>query len=246
MKTIDYTTLDPALAVLDLIRTIMRSELNTITLAEVNEIDKDKVSVCSLVVEKESNTPPEVFHNVPVFMMGNPHFRLEYPISVGDHGILLTNKLDMSEYRQTRKRSKTNLNRCFDKNDSIFIPLYYNSKDLTKEEVKLVYKDININLTPDKVSLNTKQANIELSDEKILLKNKEKINLECQGSDIELIADKVNLNCNELHCSPIKTAIDAIRDLMDSLASGMVGSGTNSTKYKADKLTKATDFDSIF
>lgn len=240
LKTIDFTSQDPALGTLNVIRALIRAEVNTVILGEVVDTDGDKVSVQSLVIERDSTHPPVIFHNVPVFMIGGTQFTLEYPLSKGDQGILLTSKLDISEYKQTRKRSKTTLNRVFDKNDNLFIPVYYNAKNLKKEEVRIKFHNNSINLTKGAVEVKTPKALMNIKDDKIIMKSTEKINLESPNGEVELICNKVNLNCDELTCTPLKTIVDSIKDLMDSMALGMAGAGTNAAQYNAKKLEKET------
>lgn len=154
---------------------------------------------------------------------GNPRFALETEVSPGDQGVLLTTKLDLTEYKTTKGKSKTTLGRVFDKNDSIFIPLLYNDKDLKKTEVTLRYYDTKVIMTQDTLTLEaTEDTQVVISKE-----------------------GKIELKCTEVTCAPLKETIDALRELMDSLASGMVGSGTNATQYQADKASKLTIWNKV-
>lgn len=244
MKTIDHTYGDAGGAVEHLINLIIDSKVNTTLPAEVVEVKKDKVSVRSLVMPKEADVPPVVFHNIMAVMPAGGGVRLYHPLKPGDQGLLVTCKLDMIEFKKSLAFAKTKTGRTFDLNDSVFIPLLFNKRELTKEDVTLVYNEeagddaAKVILTEEgievrgktKMSIKNGQAHITLHDNRISIVTQGKGEVEVQG-------DVVDLKCERLRCAPLKGALDAVQDLMDQLSKGLKGSGSNPAEYLAKKPT---------
>lgn len=234
LQGIDYLTQDPWLAIENLVKSILHETLHTVSLVEVVEVTNNKVSVNDLVIQKESTVPPVVYHNVPVVMPQNDKLQITYPVAKGDRGILLTCKLDISELKKSNQPCKTNMSRYFDKNDSVFIPLFFNKKNLEPADdnaIELKYHDNVVKIKKADIVIETEGAEIFISKDKILIKNESKVNLEVNDGDIELIGKKINLNCDTLDCTPIKTMLDGLKARCDALSKGMAGSGTNNVAY---------------
>lgn len=242
IKSLDYTYIDKWQATENLVRSMINSIVNTASLAEVVAVEKDKVSVSELVIQKESTVPPVIYHNITVLIPSSDKFNITYPIKKGDKGLLITCKLDISELKKTKRSCKTNVARTFDKNDSVFIPLFMNTKPLQNEEINITHDKATIKIKTGEIVLKTEATEVVISKDKVLIKNDSKINLEVTDGDVELIAKNINLNCDKLDCSPIKKMLEGLKARCDALAKGMVGSGTNNTAYNTLKsVTESAD-----
>lgn len=242
MKTIDYTYSDEGGAVENLINLIIDSKVNTVLPAEVVEAKEGRVSVRSLIMPKEADVPPVVFHNIMAVMPGGGGWRLSYPLRAGDQGLLVTCKLDMIEFKKTLAFTKTKTGRTFDLNDSVFMPLLFNKVPLDKEEVTLIYNEearenasvVTMNKEgievrgKSRISIKTGQSHITFHDNTVTLVTQGKGEVVVQG-------DTLDLRCERLKCAPLKAYLDAVLDLMDQLSKGLKGSGSNPAEYLAKK-----------
>lgn len=240
IKTPDSTNDDFAYSIKNLIENIINSKINTILPGEIVMIENGKeVAVRSLVIEKESTHPPVVFYNVPVVMPGGSTSSFHYPLRPGDQGVLLTCKKDITLFKSTRKASKTQTQRTFDSNDSIFMPLLFKSREetLDGEEVKLSYMKTALTLQENEVTIETKsKVTIKNSSATIII-DQDNIKI-TSDKEIDITSPAVKINCDEITCPPLKESQTAILQLLDALANGMVGSGTNATMYRAERPTK--------
>lgn len=247
LSTLGYGESDTWDIVEKLIRLLIRREVNTCIPAEVVEVKEGRVSVRSLVMPKEADVPPVVFHNIMAVLPGGGSMRLSYPLSKGDQGLLITCKLDMIEFKKTLVFSKTKTGRTFDMNDSVFLPILFNKEPLDKEEVTLVYNEkegkdtedtTKIVLSKKKVKVMTGQSHITLQDNTVSIVTQGKGEVVVQG-------DLVDLRCERLKCAPLKAYLDAVLDLMDQLSKGLKGSGSNPAEYLAKKPTYLQTFTNI-
>lgn len=229
VKGLDYTFIDPWQATENLIRMMINSTVNTACLVEVTEVTKDKVSVADLSIPRESTVPPVVYHNVPVMMPSSGKLSIQTPLQKGDKGLLITCKLDISGVKKNNgEASTTNIDRVFDKNDSVFIPLFFCKKDIKGDLISLEWGE-------DKTNIKVKDNLVEIttSNNKVILKDGEVL---IEGSDKVVIkGDTVELDSENIKSGAIKKAIDGLKARCDSLSSGMAGSGTNNVAYNTLK-----------
>lgn len=235
-------------AIASLINRMIKSKVNTCMPCEVTGVNKDKVSVRSLVIQKEANYPPVIYHNVMVMMPQAGGLKILHPVSVGDQGLLLTCKLDISEFKKTRVASKTTNGRVFDCNDSVFIPLHANDNDLTKQEVTVVYNEkagedaTRVVISEEGVELKTK-AHVKIATGQVRFAiDGNSVLIHPQDGSVEVIADEIVLQSRTIKSPALKKVIDALRDLMDAISQGMKGGATAPVEYQAQKPLKEQDF----
>lgn len=214
----DYININPWLAIESLVKSINSETIHTISLVEVVEVTKDKVSVNDLVIQKESTVPPVIYHNVPIMMPCNDKLMITYPVVKGDKGILLTCKLDISELKKTKQACKTNMSRVFDKNDSVFIPLFFNTKNLEPSDdagVEIKYHDAVVLIKKNDIILKNKGVNFKITSD----------------GEITCTANTIKLTCDTLKCPPVNRMMKGLQARCDALSKGMKGSATNALEY---------------
>lgn len=244
IKPADITNDDLVYSIKNLIDSMIRAKINTILPGEVVSVDKNEVSVRALVIEKESRYPPVIHHNVPIVMPGGGECTVHYPVKPGDQGLLLTCKKDISLFKKEGKPSKTQVDRVFDVNDNVFMPLLFTRDPLDEEETRIAFKKSVLTMKEQEVTLETK--------DKVTIKT-ESVTVVIEGSKVKIQTDDevditsraVKINCQEMACPPLKENLKAILELLDALASGMVGSGTNATQYRLERPLKEPVFQTI-
>lgn len=244
IKPADITNDDLIYSIKNLIDSIIRSKVNTILPGEVVSVDKNQASVRALVIEKQSTHPPVIHHNVPVVYPGGGEALYRYPLKEGDQGLLFTCKKDISLFKKDGKPSKTQVDRVFDVNDNVFMPLLFNRDPLDGDEVMMVYKKSKVLLKEGEVSIETKDKVTIKTDKVSIIIEGNKVKVQTDD-EVDITSKAVKINCQEMACPPLKENLKAILELLDALANGMVGSGTNATQYRTERPLKEAVFQTI-
>lgn len=132
--------------------------LNTCFIAEVTEVQDNKVSVINtnkyIFGEKTLDYP--IITNVLCGTLYIGGFTITTPIQKGDYGICVVSQGDITNFKQTKKISIPNTPRKFDISDSIFIPLqFFNNKN---------GKDCILQNANTTITINNDSVNIQSQD----------------------------------------------------------------------------------
>ena len=98
--------------------------INTAFIAKVQSIsdDKKKVNIVN-VIKNEASNQNVVISNVLIAQPYSSEWQISFKVGVGDIGLAIVCKDDITNYKQSGADSKANTKRHFDITDSIFIPL---------------------------------------------------------------------------------------------------------------------------
>lgn len=98
--------------------------INTAFIAKVQSIseDKKKVNIVN-VIKNEGSNQNVVIPNVLIAQPYSSEWQISFKVAVGDIGLAIVCKDDITNYKQSGADSKANTKRHFDITDSIFMPL---------------------------------------------------------------------------------------------------------------------------
>ena len=181
------------------------SNINTCFIAKVIKINDNKVNVIDLTKPNDKAENPLIY-NCLVAIPFTQDLKINIKISVDDIGLCFVTKQDTTHFKNEGKEGVANTKRLFSISDSIFMPLsLYNS-------------NIENNIFDTKSSLECKIENDFIVNAKndINIKSKNPIVV---GNDKGTLSD----------------VVDNIVQLMDLIASGMTGAGTNPSAYNGGK-----------
>lgn len=226
-----------------LINNMIINKVNTVLPCEVVEIDKNRCSIKSLVMPQAAAVPPVVYHNIPVLLPRGKNYKINYPLRVGDTGLLIVCKLDISKVKTSdMKFSTAATERVFDINDGMFLPFAF-----TKDPA-----DADSDDAIDTVVIENQEAVLQVAKTKVQLLNAENSGLSVTGNQTEIHGEMVKLqakeivfNTPEIRSKVLKNVVDAIIQLTDALAQGMTGSATNPTAYQTLKPTLDAVFNAL-
>lgn len=198
------------------------NQLHTTYPAEVVSIQKNRVTIRSLLKLSQEDEP-QLVPNVLVGIPSSRNLQLQLQISIGDRGLAFVCKNDISKFKSTGRVEVVNSQRTFDINDTVFIPL------------AMVDSRIDSNRMESESDLQIKIA------DKFVVES-QKVEIKCDGITLDSGSEPLSIknNIGSLH--------DVVRHLismMDLLANGMAGSGTNAAQYRAGKGVHETSINQI-
>ena len=105
------------------------ANINTAFLAKVTQIQGNKVNIIPLL--KDNATEPDtILNNILIAQPQSGEWSLNFKVSVGDIGLAIVSKQDISTYKSQGSGGVVNTKRTFDIIDSVFLPLsLYMQKD---------------------------------------------------------------------------------------------------------------------
>lgn len=224
-------TSDDAHEINELINYKIQNDINTAFLARVTHVEKNRVNIQNIISDSTDLECP-IINNVLIGQYYTSHFSIHAPVEVGDIGLAIVCKQDISNYRYTGQPGQKNSSRLFDITDSVFIPLsLYKQDEHEKKEVLIKTKDDKnvIKITDDKITISDRdgKSTIDISGDDIIIKSSK---VDIKGDDINLKASNINI---ETTLGSYKDVFNDIIKLLDSLSQGMLGSGTNNAAYMA-------------
>lgn len=149
-------------AIQNLIQDNIRN-INTCFLAKVVAIENNKVDVIDIIKNNDNNNNV-IIPNVLVAQPYTSLYKISYPINVGDIGLCIVCKKDISIYKKNGKEAIANTRRVFNIVDSVYMPLsLYNQDTLDNKNMFIGSKDSNIKIGTN-TSLVTKQFKVKAKD----------------------------------------------------------------------------------
>lgn len=207
-------------SILSLIMDRKIEKINTCYIAKVIDIAENKVSVipANKYMLRGEEIPPAVVNNCMLALPYSGLFKMKIPIQKGDFGLCIVCQDDTSNFKARGEEAPPNSDRRFDICDSIFLPAaLYNAADLD-EDLVLEYKDeATITFNKESLSIAYKENEVKLTSDGVII-NAKSDPLEIKNANGSLL-----------------TALEKIVSMLDLIASGMKGSGTEPSAYKGGK-----------
>lgn len=186
--------------VLAVIRNLLRNEVFTAYLAEVTAfyVENGSARVDVQLINQFKNDKNEILPakkvlNLLVGMTGGKAWTVSYPIAVGDIGLCVVSKYDLSTFIDTYKSGVTYLSRQFNAADSIFIPLALGLQpEITENlEIKSAEGNTAITITPQGDITITNAGNISID-------NQGDLTLTNQGNVTAEVTGKTAIKCDNV------------------------------------------------
>lgn len=167
---------DYAYSIESFISMIMRRELFTIDMYKVKSISEDRKFVDILPVLKNATTngkeieitDNDTVYNIPIMMPFGGSNGISYSLDVGDIGILLSCKFDISNFKKEKTDSVIASSRFYNKANGVFIPLDFNS--IVSSGFKIFSGNTFIHMEHEKIKIETENMEI-LSSQNFLKGN---------------------------------------------------------------------------
>jgi len=115
--------------IITLISTLIDNELLNVRtclpgiITAVNNVTVDVELVIRRVMDNGDTVGISALQGIPVCFFGNADYQITFPITVGDHGLVLFADRDIQSYLETGKQSAPTMLRNHDLSDGLFIPL---------------------------------------------------------------------------------------------------------------------------
>ena len=139
--------------------------INTAFIAKVQSISEDKKKVNIVDVIKNEASQQVVIPNVLIAQPYSSEWQISFKVAVGDIGLAIVCKDDITNYKQSGADSKANTGRKFDITDSIFMPLslyLQGDNDNAGFSVKNKSGDCELSFDKDgKLSIKAKEVEIQ-------------------------------------------------------------------------------------
>lgn len=162
--------------------------INTAFIAKVQSLsdDKKKVNIVNVIASDEKNKNV-IIPNVLIAQPYSNEWQISFKVGVGDFGLAIVCKNDISKYKESGNEGVANTARHFDITDSVFIPLsLYLQKDNESLGFSIVNKAGDCELTFSKDGkLNIKAKEVAIKADKPLSIGTSKTLLECFNAIID-------------------------------------------------------------
>ncbi len=116
-----------------------------------------------------------VYHNIPLMTFNGNGCDIKFNVNVGDFGLLIASKYDISGIKTGANEAKIGSERTFSFSDGFFIPLFFNSKG---EGIIISNKDTVLQLLPESVNITTKTITVNAENATV---NAQAVNLGGDG-----------------------------------------------------------------
>lgn len=182
--------------------------INTAFIAKVQSIseDKKKVNIVN-VIKNEGSNQNVVIPNVLIAQPYSSEWQISFKIGVGDIGLAIVCKNDITNYKDSGGDSTANTQRHFDITDSIFIPLsLYLQGDNENAGFSIKNKAGDCELTFDK-------------DGKLNVKSKGDVTIETKAGLNIKSANPMSIGTN-------KTLLECFNAIIDGMQNAIMGGVT--------------------
>lgn len=143
-----------------ILRSYLASNVGTVLAVEVVAVKGAYVDVKS--VTQRQTTSGEtienmVIYNIPVMSIVGADIEISLNVAVGNKGLLIANKWDISNYKRTHTTSKIGSGRTFDYSDGFFLPLDFGN---VFDGINIKKGNSSLQIKENSVTINTETANI--------------------------------------------------------------------------------------
>ena len=174
-----------------ILRSYLASNVGTVLAVEVVAVKGAYVDVKS--VTQRQTTSGEtienmVIYNIPVMSIVGADIEISLNVAVGNKGLLIANKWDISNYKRTHTTAKIGSGRTFDYSDGFFLPLDFGN---VFDGINLKKGNTSLQITENSVNITTETANITATQVDI---NASAVNIGGDGGQgVARIGDSVDL-----------------------------------------------------
>ena len=174
-----------------ILRSYLASNVGTVLAVEVVAVKGAYVDVKS--VTQRQTTSGEtienmVIYNIPVMSIVGADIEISLNVAVGNKGLLIANKWDISNYKRTHTTAKIGSGRTFDYSDGFFLPLDFGN---VFDGINLKKGNTSLQITENSVNITTETANITATQIDI---NASAVNIGGDGGQgVARIGDSVDL-----------------------------------------------------
>ena len=143
-----------------ILRSYLASNVGTVLAVEVVAVKGAYVDVKS--VTQRQTTSGEtienmVIYNIPVMSIVGADIEISLNVAVGNKGLLIANKWDISNYKRTHTTAKIGSGRTFDYSDGFFLPLdfgnVFNGIKIKRGDSQLSITDTDIDIKAGSVTI---------------------------------------------------------------------------------------------
>lgn len=150
-------------------------------------------------------TENAVYYNIPMMTLQGGVCQIEFPPVVGDYGLLVASKFDISQYKNNHAESPVGSDRTFSFSDGFYLPLSFNPKSegvyiKNAETIVQILPD-SVNVTTTKVIVNSAES-IEATTKTATLNAEESVSVTTKTATLNTetatveASDSVNINAN--------------------------------------------------
>lgn len=174
-----------------ILRSYLASNVGTVLAVEVVAVKGAYVDVKS--VTQRQTTSGEtienmIIYNIPVMSIVGADIEISLNVAVGNKGLLIANKWDISNYKRTHTTAKIGSGRTFDYSDGFFLPLDFGN---VFDGINLKKGNTSLQITENSVNITTETANITATQVDI---NASAVNIGGDGGQgVARIGDSVDL-----------------------------------------------------
>lgn len=174
-----------------ILRSYLASNVGTVLAVEVVAVKGAYVDVKS--VTQRQTTSGEtienmIIYNIPVMSIVGADIEISLNVAVGNKGLLIANKWDISNYKRTHTTAKIGSGRTFDYSDGFFLPLDFGN---VFDGINLKKGNTSLQITENSVNITTETANITATQVNI---NADAVNIGGDGGQgVARIGDSVDL-----------------------------------------------------
>ena len=179
-------------ALQSILHNYMVQSLGTVLAVEVVAVKGAYVDVKS--VTQRQTTSGEtienmIIYNIPVMSIVGADIEISLNVAVGNKGLLIANKWDISNYKRTHATSKIGSGRTFDYSDGFFLPLDFGN---VFDGINLKKGNTSLQIEENSVTITTETANITAAQVDI---NAGTVNIGGDGGQgVARIGDSVDLS----------------------------------------------------
>ncbi len=165
------STLDTFSELQHIFSSFAMNNIDTVMPVIVTKAEKGKVNVKPLIAlrnvtgETIEITDKNTFYNVPVLQMIGKNFSFTVEPSVGDKGLLLACKYDLTKYKSEHKETTTTNNRILSFGNGFYLPLDFGDEvkgvNLSFKDCFLTIKENSVKIKASKVEVSADNANID-------------------------------------------------------------------------------------
>lgn len=174
---------------LALLQSYLENYVGTVMAVEVVAVKGAYVDLKSVTQRKTTSgeiVENPVYHNIPVMSIIGADTEISINVAVGNKGLLIANKWDVSNYKKTHIESPVGSARTFDFSNGFFLPLDFGN---VFDGIQLKKGNSSLQITENSVSITTTTANITA----------EAVNLGGDsGVGVARIGDSVDLNTGKI------------------------------------------------
>lgn len=179
-------------AMQSILRNFIEMNIGTVLAVEVvavNDVYVDVKSVTQRLTTNGDILENSVYYNIPVMSIVGADIEISLNVAVGNKGLLIANKWDISNYKSSHITSPIGSNRTFDYSNGFFLPLDFGN---VFNGINLKKGNSSLQITENSVIVNAETVTVDATTATI---NATAINLGGEGgAEVARVGDSVDLS----------------------------------------------------